>query len=183
MKRVNMVLCGMAILSLVFAFGLPVAHSQALDGLEAQVQASLKWVTFVDQQNLGDKGKAPALLFENGGTSECDGAGFSYDLVIIENYDAEGEDCNLVQIGVLDTCEGEESAVADVEVDNTPIDTTNYAFIWATGPVKKFSDFSSKAGESDLFDETDTWIGIAKKAQLKLKEKALDKQKIMCNLP
>ena len=180
MERVKMVLSGLAILSLLFAFGVPVAHAQnfEIDG-KGQLQTT---IYTHDVQHVKAKGKGYVMLSENGLASECDGLGYSYDIVVIENPDEEGVACDTFLLGYLDTCSGEQSAVATLAVDEIPDGTTNYALCYFNGPVKNGAKFDSKGGECDLYDAGDTWIGISKNAGFKLKEKNLE-NKIKCTMP
>ena len=164
---------------MLFAFGVPVAHAQNLDIVEGQAQFKTTIYTHADAMQVKAGGKGYVVLFENGSVSQCDGLGYSYDIALIENPDEVGAACVLTQIGVLDTCSGETSAVGIIDVDEIPEGTTNYAICYFNGPVKNYQNFSSKGGECDLYDAGDIWIGISKNAILKFKEKDLA-NKIKC---
>ena len=180
MERVKMVLCGVAILSLLFAFAVPVAHGQAGGfDIAGQGKFKVKGYTNAGVQTFSGGGKGLVVLFENAGVSMCDGAGFSYDVVVIDNYDEEGAPCDLIQIGILDTCLGEESAVGFLIVDEIPDGTTNYVECYFNGPVNNLTKFGSKAGYCDLYDAGDNWLGLSKTAKFSVKEKNIDK-KVKC---
>lgn len=181
MERVKMVLCGVAILSLLFAFGVPVAHGQDFE-IDGRAQFNTKIYTHADVEEVKAGGKGYVMLFGNTEDSLCDGAGFSYDIVLIENADQEGVACVLTLLGFLDTCSGEESAVGIIRVDEIPEDSTNYADCFFNGAVDNGQTFSSKGAECDLYDVDENWIGISKNAKFKLKEKNLE-DKIKCTMP
>jgi len=182
MERVKIVLCGLAILSFLFAFGVPVAHAQNLDRIMGQAQFKTSIYTHAPVAKVTEGGKGYVMLFENGFASICSVLGFSYDIVLIENPDQVGAACALTLIGFLDTCSGETSAVGFIGVDEIPESSTNYAECFFNGPVTNFQKFSSKGGECDLYDAGDNWIGISKKATMKFKEKNLAK-KVKCTMP
>ena len=182
MERVKIVLCGLAILSLLFAFGVPVAHAQNFHLSMGQALFKTSVYTHAPVAKVTGKGKGYVMLFENGFVSVCSLLGFSYDIVLIENPDQVGVACMLTQIGLLDTCGGETSAVGFIILGEIPEGSTNYVECFLNGPITNFQKFSSKGGECDLYDVGDDWIGISKIAMLKFKEKNLAKE-IKCTMP
>ena len=179
METVKTVLCGLAILSLIFAFGVPVAHAQNFE-IDGQGQFKATMYTH-DVQLVKAKGKGYVMLFENGELSLCDGLGYSYDILFIENADQEGVGCVIITLGFLDTCSGEASAVGIIRVVD-PEGSGDYALCWFNGPLKDLKTFGSKGGECDLYDLADNWIGISKTAGFKIKQKDLE-NKIKCTMP
>lgn len=178
MERVKMVLCGMAILSLLFAFGLPVAHAQDFE-IEGQAQFKAKMYTH-DVQLVQAKGKGYVAFVHNPFfDSDCDGLGFDYDVWFIDNPNAVGQDCDLYWLGYIDTCSGEASAVGFIAVED-PEGSGDTALCYFNGPVKNLKTFGSKGGECDLYNGGN-WIGISKTAGFKIKQKDLTK-KVKCTL-
>jgi hypothetical protein len=178
MAKVKIVLCNVLGFFLLCILSVPAAHAQNFE-IDGGAKFKTKIYTNANVEEVKAGGKGYVMLFENGFVSECDGFGFSYDIVLIENADQEGAACILTLLGFLDTCAGEQSAVGTIAVGGIPEETTNYALCFFNGPVDNGQTFSSKGGECDLYDIGDNWIGISKLAKFKLKEKNLE-DKIKC---
>jgi hypothetical protein len=183
MERAKMIFCGVAILSilsLLFAFDVPVARAQDVAGLGQGKVKTVMYTHTVQQVKAQGTGYVQ-LIYNESFFSECDGLGYDYDIWVFDNPDEAQQTCQLYWIGYIDTCLGEQSAVGAMGQDIED-GSGRYAVCYFNGLVKDFKTFSSKGGECDLYDASDNWIGISKNAKLKIKQKNLTK-KIKCQGP
>lgn len=187
MRRVGMlfrgVVCGVAILSLLFTFSVPAAHAQmAADAtVQVKIQGNIK-VFDGDDKIDTEKGKvkAPGILRTIGANGF---GGFDYDINALDDT-GPGVACGEINVGTLSTRGSDELTalgdylVTSVDFSDLPTDTELFGDFNAKVKFNKDDELVkaiSKGATAEFFDTAaGETLGYGKKTTITLKKKEFD---------
>jgi hypothetical protein len=186
MEKVKMFIFGVVALALFCFFRAPMVQAQVLDGTTHQIKLSGSFAAVEPGMGFSKGGgsEGGAVVLRSTGPNAATG-GFDYDINVLD--DTGPGICDEVgPIGTLSTYTGENEAIVDLDIDDFPEPGQTligrlFAQVKIT-PGK--TGLKTVAGWAEVEDgvppDPD---GISKKAQLKAKEKTLEKLGLQCTLP
>ena len=181
MERVRMIFCGVAILSLLFIFSVPLSHAQ----LQFMGQLKVKGNLVHNHPLVQNPGGLKAYIIsqdEGFATGFCTG-GNAYEIF----YIIDPNTCANIYLGWVDTCGGAEAnGVAYVRFYDVP-NVGEVTECYFNGPVKANTLFKSLGNECDIWTydpgtgDLVSWLGMSQKMKFQLKQ--LSQKKFVKKVP
>ena len=169
MERGKIIFCGVAILSLLFIFSVPVTHADLEMNGKFKVKGNLVHNNPLIQNPGGLSGYIIAQ-YEGFLSGFCSG-GYGYEVYLI----TDPINCFAIYLGWVDTCGGAEAnGVAYVRFYDVP----NFGEVtecYFNGPVEHNKKFKSVGNECDIWTynpsngDLVSWIGMSQKMKFQLK--------------
>ena len=171
MERVKIIWCGVAILSLLCIFSVPMANAQKLE-FDGEAKAKGAFFETLTAAKVTAAGKFFVRIEQVARPSTCEGIG--YDISEVE------DDCGLRPLGWIDTCgDDETTAWGRLEFEDVP--NTGQTIICFFNGVVGNKKLKSKGFSCWVEDGDSSTVMLGSKFKLQAKEKDITK-KLDCNL-